>query len=188
MDLKELKDACSLLGIDYNKFVEDPIELEKGVQEKNYKELYEEQLIINKTILGNIGEISKSFDSKIENFEKNILDTIKDELREITKAYSSVEEEIKEMKESPMRNSKTVKNVNVIEKSLGGKNDLKTFSLDNNLEKKQLKKILGDLALNELSKGVKNGIYEQAALQLDAGNIEFNIRKHLLDYNKIQVI
>ena len=76
----------------------------------------------------------------------------------------------------------------MIEKSVNENRGVKTFHLNNLGEKKQLKVLLGNLALNELQKGVKDGIYEQAALQLDAGGLDLNVQKHLLDNNKIQVI
>lgn len=189
MKIEELKSACDLLGLDYENFVEKPTEVEKGVEGViDYKKLYEDQLLLNQTILGNIGEISKSVDSKIEVFGQNILEKIEKELKEVTKSYISIQEEVREMKETPMRKEKTVKTVNVIEKSVNENRGVKIFHLSNLGEKKQLKALLGNLALSELQKGVQNGIYEQAALQLDAGGLDLNIQKHLLDNNKIQVI
>ena len=98
MKIEELKSACDLLGLDYEKFVEKPTEVEKGVEGvTDYKKLYEDQLLLNKTILGNIGEISKSVDSKIEVFGQSILDKIEKELKEIIKSYTFIQEEVREM-------------------------------------------------------------------------------------------
>ena len=42
MNIKDLQKACSILGLDYNQFIESP-EIEKGVKDVDYKALYEQQ-------------------------------------------------------------------------------------------------------------------------------------------------
>lgn len=162
MDIKELKGACDILGLDFKEFVEVP-EIEKGVTD--YKAAYEQQKALNEKILGNIGEISKSFESKLQTFQNDVSQSITDQLKELKKSFGSLEEEVNGMKKSPMRQAKSATKVNVIEKAVNQNNGVKTYSLSDMGSVRELKKYLGDKAIEDLQKGINNGLHERASLQ-----------------------
>lgn len=181
MEIKDFKNACDILGIDFKDFIETN-EVEKSVEDIDYKKLYENQKELNNQILGNILEISKSFDHKLEEFKESL------NIKEIQKSYDEMKKKVDNMKNSPVHNRKSVTNVNVIEKAVGeNKQQTKNrYSLQDFNSRKRLKQYLGDKALEELQKGVQNSIYEQAALQLDAYNrLHPNMIQTLFDKDNI---
>ena len=188
MDIKDLQKACSILGLDYTQFVESP-EIEKGVDHIDYKALYEEQKALNEKILGNIGEISKSFDNQLDSFKTSISQNMENQIKELEKSFGSLKEEVDTMRKAPMRNAKSAKNVTVIEKAVNGNNGgMKTFNLNTPSDVRELKNFLSSKAIEELSKGVENGIYERASLQLDASHkITPDLVKKIMEQDKILI-
>lgn len=189
MNIKDLQKACSTLGLDYNQFIESP-EIEKGVESIDYKALYEQQKSLNEKILGNICEISKSFDTQLDKFKTDVSEDMKSQIKELEKSFSTLKEEVDGMKKSPMRNAKSAKSVAVIEKALngGGNNGMKTLNLNISSDVKQLKDFLSQKAIEELSKGVENGVYERASLQLDASRkISPDLVKKIMEQDKILI-
>lgn len=187
MDIRDLKNACSILGLDYKNFIEEPKEIEKGVKEEiDYKALYEQQKALNEKILGNIGEISKSFDSQLEGFKKDVSEELKNQIKDLEKSFGTLKEEVNGMKLSPMRNAKSAKSISVIEKAVNQNNGIKTLNLKIPSDVKELKSFLSTKAIEELSKGIQNGIYEKASLQLDASRtLTSDLVKRILDQDKI---
>lgn len=188
MEIKDLKDACSILGLDYKEFVETA-EVEKSVV-ADYRALYEQQKALNEKILSNISEVSKSFSGKLESFQNEVTKSLKDQIKELTKSFGSLKEEMNDMKNTPMRKSKSATKVNVIEKAFAQQNNgvQKIFNISNFGEKKELKKLLGDKALEELQKGVNNGVYERAAMQLDAsGFVTPDLAQQIFQKDKILI-
>lgn len=188
MDIKDLQKACSILGLDYNQFIESP-EIEKGVGNIDYKALYEQQKALNEKILGNIGEISKSFDTQLDKFKTDVSKDMENQIKELEKSFGTLKEEVDGMKKSPMRNAKSAKNVTVIEKAVNGNNNgIKTLNLNVPADVRQLKNFLSEKAIEELSKGVQNGIYERASLQLDASHkITPDLVKKIMEQDKILI-
>jgi len=189
MDIKDLQKACSILGIDYTQFVESP-EVEKGVVGIDYKKLYEEQKALNEKILGNIGEISKSFDKQLDGFKSDISKNMESQIKELEKSFGTLKQEVDTMKSSPMRNAKSAKSVTVIEKAVNGgqNNGVRTLNLNVPADVKELKNFLASKAIEELSKGVQNGVYERASLQLDASKkITPDLVKKIMEQDKILI-
>lgn len=189
MDIKDLQKACSILGLDYNQFIESP-EIEKGVGSIDYKALYEQQKALNEKILGNIGEISKSFDTQLDKFKTDVSKDMENQIKELEKSFGTLKEEVDGMKKSPMRNAKSAKSVTVIEKAVngGGNNGMKTLNLNVPSDVRQLKDFLSQKAIEELSKGVENGVYERASLQLDASRrISPDLVKKIMEQDKILI-
>ena len=188
MDIKDLQKACSILGLDYTQFVESP-ELEKGVSGGvDYKKLYEEQKALNEKILGNIGEISKSFDSQLDKFKGDISKNMENQIKELEKSFGTLKEEVDGMKKSPMRHAKSAKSVTVIEKSVNQNNGVKTLNLNIPSDVKELKQFLSEKALDEISKGVQNGVYERASLQLDSSRrVTPDLVKKIMEQDKILI-
>ena len=188
MDIKDLQKACSILGLDYNQFIESP-EIEKGVGSIDYKTLYEEQKALNEKILGNIGEISKSFDAQFGNFKENISKNIKEQIKELEKSFGTLQEEVDTMKKAPMRSAKSAKSVTIIEKAVNGQNNgMKVLNLNVPADVRELKSFLSNKAIEELSKGVQNGVYERASLQLDASRtISPDLIKKIMEQDKILI-
>lgn len=188
MDIKDLQKACSILGLDYNQFVESP-EVEKGVGSIDYKALYEQQKTLNEKILGNIGEISKSFDTQLDKFKTDLSKDMENQIKELDKSFGTLKEEVDGMKKSPMRNAKSAKSITVIEKAVNGNNNgMKTFNLNIPADVRQLKNFLSEKAIEELSKGVQNGVYERASLQLDASHkITPDLVKKIMEQDKILI-
>ena len=193
MNIKDLEKACSILGIeDYTQFVKPEIssEIEKGVNTIDYKALYENQKMLNEKILENVGEISKSFDNQLENFQKEFSEQMKKQVKELEKSFTTLENEVNNMKKSPMRNAKSAKSVTVIEKSVGEeqKNNIKTLNLNVPSDVRELKSFLSERAIDELSKGVQNGIYERASLQLDSSRkVSSDLVKKIMEQDKILI-
>jgi len=190
MDIKDLQKACSILGIDYTQFVETS-EIEKGVSSGNvdYKKLYEEQKALNEKILGNIGEVSKSFGDQLEDFKKSIASNMKDKIEALEKSFKGIKDEVNDMKKSPMRNAKSARNITVLEKAANGNNHgMKTLNLNVPSDVKELKAFLSDKAIEDLSKGISDGVYEKAALQLDASRkISPDLIKKIMEQDKILI-
>lgn len=188
MEIKDLQKACSILGLDYNQFIESP-EIEKGVESIDYKALYEQQKALNEKILGNIGEISKSFDTQLDKFKTDVSKDMEGQIKELKKSFGTLKEEVDGMKKSPMRNAKSAKSVTVIEKAVNGNNNgMKTLNLNVPSDVRQLKNFLSEKAIEELSKGVQNGVYERASLQLDASRrISPDLVKKIMEQDKILI-
>ena len=76
-----------------------------------------------------------------------------------------------------------------IEKAVnGGNNGMKTLSLNIPSDVRQLKDFLSQKAIEELSKGVENGVYERASLQLDASHkITPDLVKKIMEQDKILI-
>lgn len=188
MDIKDLQKACSILGLDYNQFVESP-EIEKGVGDIDYKALYEQQKVLNEKILGNIGEVSKSFNTQLDKFKTDVSKNMENQIKELEKSFGTLKEEVDGMKKSPMRNAKSAKSVTVIEKAVSNNNQgMRTFNLNVPSDMRELKGFLSEKAIEELSKGVQNGIYERASLQLDASRkISPDLVKKIREQDKILI-
>lgn len=189
MDIKALKSSCALLGIDYTQFINTE-EVEKGVAEGvDYKKLYLEQKAINEKILGNIGEISKSFTNQLDGFKTDISKNMENQIKELEKSFGTLRKEVDTMKQSPMRNAKSARNVTVIEKAVnGGQNGVKTLNLKVPSDVRELKNFLSTKAIEELGKGVQNGVYERASLQLDASHtITPDLAKKIFEQDKILI-
>lgn len=187
VNISDLKKACSILGIDHSQFVESP-EIEKGVGNVDYKALYEEQKALNEKILGNIGEISKSFDTQLDTFKSTLSNNMDQKIKELEKSFGTLKEEVTTMKSTPMRKAKTAKSVTVIEKSVSQNNGIKTYNLNIPSDVRDLKNFLSTKAIDELSKGVQNGVYERASLQLDASHkITPDLVKKIMEQDKILI-
>ena len=133
MNIEDLQKACSVLGLDYKQFAESS-EIEKSVAANsvNYKALYEKQKELNEKLLGNIGEISKSFDTQLEKFQTNVSKEMGTQIKELEKSLDSLKGDMDTMKKAPMHSAKSAKSVTVIEKSVGGgqKSDIKTLNIN----------------------------------------------------------
>lgn len=174
-DIKNLKEACKTLGLDYSEFIDTSEEIEKGIGGVDYKSLYENQKEINKNILLAFGGISKSIDTRFN---------------ELQKGFDDLNDSLEVFKESPMHQRKSAERVVAIEKAFDGegkKADL-TFDLKNGADLKGLKKYLGNQMTKELEKGISEGFYQKAALMLDANKaLTREIIKDLFDRDKILV-
>ena len=177
--IKELTEACNILGLDASEFVEIP-EINKSVEQIDYKTLYETQKALNIKIIETI--------SKIPNI---ITDKIDVKVTEFQKSVDGINEKIAIFESSPLHKRKSISNVDVIEKGITKNNENNTsqFSLANPFEIKKLKNFLGNKTIEALEKGVNNSIYEKAALQLDANKtLSDDIINRLFQTCKIQVI
>lgn len=175
IDKKELKAACEALGLNYNEFIEEPKTLEKGIGEgTNFEALYYQQLEANQKLLAAIGS---SNDKIAQNFQ------------ELQKGLSGLNSQLEQMSASPMHNRKSFDKIKVLEKSFTGEQQESariTYSLAN--QNKQVKNFLGDKMMEELQKGVKNGIYEKAAMQLDAiGSLDNSTISYILSNDKVLI-
>lgn len=154
----ELKAACSALGLNYNEFIEEPKTIEKGLGSGvDYENLYHQQLKVNQDLLM---AISNSNNQITKNFE------------EVQKGLNEINSQFEKMGASPLHNRKSFDKIKVLEKSFSGEqqNSAKaTFSISS--QNKQLKNFLGDRMMEELQKGISNGIYERAAMQFDATGV-----------------
>jgi hypothetical protein len=187
MNIEDLKSACKVLGLNHEEFVSVP-EIEKGVTD--YKAAYEQQKMLNEKILSNIGEIAKSFDSKLESFQKDFNEGLEGKIEELSKSFNTLKEDVNGMKNTPMRNAKSAKSVTVLEKAVngGGNNGMKTLNLNVPSDVRQLKDFLSQKAIEQLSKGVENGVYERASLQLDASRkISPDLVKKIMEQDKISI-
>lgn len=190
MDIANLQEACQILGLNYEEFVEVP-SVEKGVPD--YKVLYEEQKALNEKILSNIGEISKSFESKLDGFKTDLGENWKGQISELQKSLTEVKKEVDDMKNTPVRSAKSATSVHVIEKAVGQQNSViknasQVFSLKDPASVKELKKCLQQKMMEDLEKGVVNGCYETAALKLDAyRTIPQEVAKAIYDRDKIYI-
>lgn len=186
MELNQLKDACKILGLNPKDFI-SLSEVEKG--EIDYKAAYEQQRKLNEQILGNILEISKSFNNQLEKFGKNVSENMELQIKELKKSFDSLSQEVDDMKKSPMRQAKSATKVSVIEKAINQNNNgIKTYDLSDFHQRQEIKRWLGDKALEELQKGIDGGVYERAAMQLDANNrLSTDLAKKILDKDKILI-
>lgn len=187
MELNKLKEACKVLGLNHKDFI-SLSEVEKGVID-DYKVAYEQQRKINEQILNNISEISKSFDNQLQDFSKKVLENIENQIKEINKSVNSLSEEVDGMRKTPMRQAKSATKVSVIEKAVNQNNNgVKTYDLNDFRQKQEIKRWLGDKALEELQKGINGGTYERAAMQLDAnGKLSTDLIKKILEQDKILI-
>lgn len=178
-DIKELKDACLILGLNPSDFIETS-EVQKGVGDVDYKALYEEQKRLNIQIIQGLGNLPNVISEKL-----NIT------INEVQKSVNDISDKINVFEQSPLHRAKSCTKVNVIEKSVtDNENKAKqTYSLSNPASLKALKNFLGEKTIENLEKGVSNSIYEQAAMQLDATkNLNKKIADKLFEIDKIQIM
>ena len=178
-DIKELKDACLILGLNPSDFIETS-EVQKGVGDIDYKALYEEQKRLNIQIIQGLGNLPNVISEKL-----NIT------ISEVQKSVNDISDKINVFEQSPLHRAKSCTKVNVIEKSVtDNENKAKqTYSLSNPASLKALKNFLGEKTIENLEKGVSNSIYEQAAMQLDATkNLNKKIADKLFEIDKIQIM
>ena len=70
MDIKDLQKACSILGLDYNQFIEPP-EIEKGVGSIDYKTLYKDVITLeDKVEILEIFEEQKGIDNELKHLNR----------------------------------------------------------------------------------------------------------------------
>lgn len=178
-DIKELKDACLILGLNPSDFIETS-EVQKGVGDVDYKALYEEQKRLNIQIIQGLGNLPNVISEKL-----NIT------INEVQKSVNDISDKINVFEQSPLHRAKSCTKVNVIEKSVTDKENKarQTYSLSNPASLKALKNFLGEKTIESLEKGVSNSIYEQAAMQLDATkNLNKKIADKLFEIDKIQIM
>lgn len=178
-DIKELKDACLILGLNPSDFIETS-EVQKGVGDVDYKALYEEQKRLNIQIIQGLGNLPNVISEKL-----NIT------INEVQKSVNDISDKINVFEQSPLHRAKSCTKVNVIEKSVTDKENKakQTYSLSNPASLKALKNFLGEKTIENLEKGVSNSIYEQAAIQLDATkNLNKKIADKLFEIDKIQIM
>lgn len=178
-DIKELKDACLILGLNPSDFIETS-EVQKGVGDVDYKALYEEQKRLNIQIIQGLGNLPNVISEKL-----NIT------INEVQKSVNDISDKINVFEQSPLHRAKSCTKVNVIEKSVTDKENKakQTYSLSNPVSLKALKNFLGEKTIESLEKGVSNSIYEQAAMQLDATkNLNKKIADKLFEIDKIQIM
>lgn len=178
-DIKELKDACLILGLNPSDFIETS-EVQKGVGDVDYKALYEEQKRLNIQIIQGLGNLPNVISEKL-----NIT------INEVQKSVNDISDKINVFEQSPLHRAKSYTKVNVIEKSVTDKENKarQTYSLSNPASLKALKNFLGEKTIENLEKGVSNSIYEQAAIQLDATkNLNKKIADKLFEIDKIQIM
>lgn len=178
-DIKELKDACLILGLNPSDFIETS-EVQKGVGDVDYKALYEEQKRLNIQIIQGLGNLPNVISEKL-----NIT------ISEVQKSVNDISDKINVFEQSPLHRAKSCTKVNVIEKSVTDKENKarQTYSLSNPASLKALKNFLGEKTIENLEKGVSNSIYEQAAIQLDATkNLNKKIADKLFEIDKIQIM
>lgn len=178
-DIKELKDACLILGLNPSDFIETS-EVQKGVGDVDYKALYEEQKRLNIQIIQGLGNLPNVISEKL-----NVT------INEVQKSVNDISDKINVFEQSPLHRAKSCTKVNVIEKSVTDKENKakQTYSLSNPASLKALKNFLGEKTIESLEKGVSNSIYEQAAMQLDATkNLNKKIADKLFEIDKIQIM
>lgn len=178
-DIKELKDACLILGLNPSDFIETS-EVQKGVGDVDYKALYEEQKRLNIQIIQGLGNLPNVISEKL-----NVT------INEVQKSVNDISDKINVFEQSPLHRAKSCTKVNVIEKSVTDKENKarQTYSLSNPASLKALKNFLGEKTIENLEKGVSNSIYEQAAIQLDATkNLNKKIADKLFEIDKIQIM
>ncbi|QIG63696.1 hypothetical protein DAC20_208 [Bacteroides phage DAC20] len=178
-DIKELKDACLILGLNPSDFIETS-EVQKGVGDVDYKALYEEQKRLNIQIIEGLGNLPNVISEKL-----NVT------INEVQKSVNDISDKINVFEQSPLHRAKSCTKVNVIEKSVTDKENKakQTYSLSNPASLKALKNFLGEKTIENLEKGVSNSIYEQAAIQLDATkNLNKKIADKLFEIDKIQIM
>lgn len=183
-DIKELEDACKMLGLNPKEFL-DTEEVSKGLNNIDYETLYNQEKELNIKILKSLNNIpsfiEKSFSDKFS--EEN------PKIEEIQKSIDSIKDEMEILKESPLHKRKSCDSMSVIEKSLNRNDAKQTFKLSEGNSLKTLKKYLGNKTLLCLNKGIDNSIYEKAALQLDAQKTLLpELRKALYNSDKINII
>lgn len=178
----KLKKACEYLNLNVSDYVE-PSELEKSVQfdeNANYKALYEEQKNLNEQILMNMG-----------NLGQNLTEAVGLKFEELSKGLSDIHETMDILGESPIHKKKSFDRYTVIDKAVNQsvKDDIKSsYSISNVIQIKALKKYLGNKVVEDLQKGITNGLYERAALQLDANrNLTQELRDSLLSEDKVLI-
>lgn len=178
-DIKELKDACLILGLNPSDFIETS-EVQKGVGDVDYKALYEEQKRLNIQIIQGLGNLPNVISEKL-----NVT------INEVQKSVNDISDKINVFEQSPLHRAKSCTKVNVIEKSVTDKENKakQTYSLSNPASLKALKNFLGEKTIESLEKGVSNSIYEQAVMQLDATkNLNKKIADKLFEIDKIQIM
>ena len=178
-DIKELKDACLILGLNPSDFIETS-EVQKGVGDVDYKALYEEQKRLNIQIIQGLGNLPNVISEKL-----NVT------INEVQKSVNDISDKINVFEQSPLHRAKSCTKVNVIEKFVtDNENKAKqTYSLSNPASLKALKNFLGEKTIENLEKGVSNSIYEQAAMQLDATkNLNKKIADKLFEIDKVQIV
>ena len=178
-DIKELKDACLILGLNPSDFIETS-EVQKGVGDVDYKALYEEQKRLNIQIIQGLGNLPNVISEKL-----NVT------INEVQKSVNDISDKINVFEQSPLHRAKSCTKVNVIEKSVTDKENKakQTYSLSNPASLKALKNFLGEKTIESLEKGVSNSIYEQAAMQLDATkNLNKKIADKLFEIDKVQIV
>lgn len=178
-DIKELKDACLILGLNPSDFIETS-EVQKGVGDVDYKALYEEQKRLNIQIIQGLGNLPNVISEKL-----NVT------INEVQKSVNDISDKINVFEQSPLHRAKSCTKVNVIEKSVTDKENKakQTYSLSNPASLKALKNFLGEKTIENLEKGVSNSIYEQAAMQLDATkNLNKKIADKLFEIDKVQIV
>ena len=164
--ISELKEACKVLGLNFEDFVDTPKEIEKGVSDESedYKALYEEQKKLNQDLLIAIGKIPSSLGSQLEEIQKGF-----------DESFSSLNEKLKLFEESPMHERKSVDNsrLRYLEKGHNGKNEdfNSVYDIRTKAGKDSLKKYLRNKLVEEIEKGVANGFYSQTALILDSNKV-----------------
>lgn len=198
----ELQEACKLFGLNYQDFVnidnkksssqkQQIRPIQKGVVPSqgnrpnkpapssgvNYKELYENQLAINQSLITALGNLSISVNT---NFS------------EVQKGLDDIDERFSKLEGTPAHNGKSRRgSLQVIEKSFQGNDGVraeKTFSLSVKSEKKAIKDFLGNKMMEEFQKGVQNGFYEEAAMTLDSnGNLTDRQIDTILKQDKILI-
>lgn len=178
-EINELKDACLILGLNPSDFIETP-EIQKGVNDVDYKALYEEQKRLNIQIIQGLGNLPNVISEKLNTT-----------ISEVQKSVNDISDKINIFEQSPLHKAKSCTKVNVIEKSVVDKENKakQTYSLSNPASLKALKNFLGEKTIESLEKGVSNSIYEQAAMQLDATkNLNKKIADKLFEIDKIQIM
>lgn len=176
VSLKELKESCKILGLDYKEFVDNSDELEKSSESSiNYKQMYQDQVELNHKLMLEIAKMKQSQDSGLE---------------EIQKGLSFIKDTMSALEVAPAHGGKSFNSMSVIEKSfLGNENDKSkaemTISIRN---RKAVQDFLGKKMDEELSKGISDGFYGKAASLFDATNQinEDTIRK-ILEQDKVLI-
>ena len=199
----ELQEACKLFGLNYQDFVN--VDNKKGPSQKqqirpiqkgvvapqgnrpnkpapsnnvNYKELYESQLEINKSLITTLGSLSISVNTNFSELQKGLGD---------------LDERFAKIEGTPAHQGKSRRgSIQVIEKSFQGNEGVikanKTFNLSVKSEKQAVKSYLGQRMMEEFQKGVQNGFYEEAAMTLDSnGSLTDRQIETILKQDKILI-
>lgn len=175
VNYNELQEACKTLGLDASEFI-DTQEIQKGGDSINYKLLYQQQLENNQKLILMVGATHQSISNNFEEVKKGVI---------------YLQDSLNQMGNSPLHQQKSfVGNVKIVEKAFGGEEQKSqvnaSFSISQQL--KQVKSYLGAKMMMDLQKGVSNGAFERAAMQLDAnGFIENGLVKQILDSDKVLI-